>query len=106
MKRTVILASAAAALYGAERAGRRSGATRAEARAPLPGDELVPEPMWQSTRAITVAANPERVWPWLVQMGFPTHRAGWYTPHWLDRLTFGITAARAMRSSRSSQLPP
>jgi hypothetical protein len=23
-------------------------------------------------------------------MGFPSHRAGWYTPHWLDRLTFGI----------------
>jgi hypothetical protein len=23
-------------------------------------------------------------------MGFPSHRAGWYTPHRLDRLTFGI----------------
>lgn len=22
--------------------------------------------------------------------GFPSHRAGWYTPHWLDRLSFGI----------------
>jgi hypothetical protein len=28
-------------------------------------------------------------------MGFPSHRAGWYTPHWLDRLTFGIKAASA-----------
>ena len=28
-------------------------------------------------------------------MGFPTHRAGWYTPRWLDRLTFGIRAPSA-----------
>ena len=40
-------------------------------------------------------APPEEVWPWIVQMGFPSHRAGWYTPHWLDRLTFGIRALSA-----------
>ena len=72
------------------RLGRRSGVTAAEAAEPLAGDEVVAEPMWQSTRAITIAAPPEEVWPWIVQMGFPSHRAGWYTPHWLDRLTFGI----------------
>ena len=22
-------------------------------------------------------------------MGYPTHRAGWYTPHWLDELMWG-----------------
>ncbi len=53
----------------------------------LPGDEIVSNPMWQSTRAITIAAPPEQVWPWIVQMGFPSHRAGWYTPHRLDRLS-------------------
>lgn len=53
--------------------------------------------MWQSTRAITIAAAGEQVWPWLVQMGFPSHRAGWYTPHWLDRLTFGIKQHSADR---------
>jgi hypothetical protein len=51
--------------------------------------------MWQSTRAITIDAPPEDVWPWIVQMGFPSHRAGWYTPHWLDRLSFGIKETSA-----------
>jgi hypothetical protein len=69
----------------------------AEAAEALPGDELVSNPMWQSTRAITIAAPPEEVWPWIVQIGFPSHRAGWYTPHWLDRLTFGIRQRSADR---------
>ena len=43
-----------------------------------------------STRAITIDAAPGTVWPWIVQMGYPAHRAGWYTPHWLDRLQWGI----------------
>jgi len=43
-----------------------------------------------STRAITIDAPPEAVWPWIVQMGFPAYRAGWYTPYWLDRLQWGI----------------
>jgi len=32
-----------------------------------------------------------------VQMGFPTRRAGWYTPYWMDRLLFGIRARSAER---------
>jgi len=55
----------------------------------------VPDPMWQATRAITVRARREDVWPWLVQMGFPTRRAGWYTPFWFDKLAFGIRARSA-----------
>jgi hypothetical protein len=86
-----------AALALAIRIGRRSGATRAEAGAPLAGDELVPSPMWSSTRAITIDAPPRAIWPWLVQMGFPAHRAGWYTPHWLDRLMWGIHERSADR---------
>jgi hypothetical protein len=84
------VAAAAAAFYLFRRVGRRSGATCAEAAETLPGDDVVSNPKWQSTRAITIDAAPEEVWPWIVQMGFPSHRAGWYTPHWLDRLTFGI----------------
>ena len=45
------------------RVGHRSGATAAEALAPLPGDEVVPQPLWQSTRAITINAPPAEVWP-------------------------------------------
>ena len=87
---TSMAAVAAGGAYLLHRVGRRSGVTSEEAAAALPGDELVPAPMWQSTRAITIDVPPEDVWPWLVQMGFPSHRAGWYTPHWLDRLSFGI----------------
>jgi hypothetical protein len=76
--------------YLLRRVGRGSGLDAGEAAAALPGDEIVTNPMWQSTRAITIEAPPAHVWPWVVQMGFPSHRAGWYTPHWLDRLTFGI----------------
>ncbi len=93
--RAHVSAAVVAAGYLLHRVGRRSGATSEEVASKLPGDELVHEPMWQSTRAITIDAPPEEVWPWIVQMGFPSHRAGWYTPHWLDRLTFGIRASSA-----------
>jgi hypothetical protein len=88
---------ALAAFYALRRVGRGSGLAPGEAAGALPGDELVARPRWQSTRAITVEAPPEHVWPWVVQMGFPSHRAGWYTPHWLDRLTFGIEQRSADR---------
>ncbi|CEF48798.1 unnamed protein product [uncultured bacterium] len=52
-------------------------ATRLEKRRPLPGDGIVPEPMFTVTHAITIDAPVERVWPWLVQMG--SDRAGWYS---------------------------
>src|SRR6185503_1066324 len=83
-------ASIGLALVGAvwlgHRIGIRSGVTSAEAAGPLPGDGIVPRPLWESTRGIDIAARPAAVWPWIVQMGYPTHRAGWYTPQWLDRL--------------------
>jgi hypothetical protein len=90
-------AAALAGLYRLHRLGHASGLAPGEAAGPLPGDELVADPKWQSTRAITVDAPPERLWPWIVQMGFPAQRAGWYTPHWLDRLTFGIEERSADR---------
>jgi hypothetical protein len=48
----------------------------------LPGDDLV-RARWQSTRATSIAAPPQDVWPWLVQMGF--RRAGWYSYDRLER---------------------
>jgi hypothetical protein len=88
--RALTIAAAAGAAYVVHRIGRRSGATDAEVAGTLPGDHLVTAPMWQSTRAIDVGVAPDIVWPWIVQMGFPSHRAGWYTPTWLDRLQWGI----------------
>jgi hypothetical protein len=34
------------------------------------------------TRAITISAGPERIWLWLVQIGFG--RGGWYSYDWVD----------------------
>ncbi len=48
---------------------RRWGATEEEANRALPGDELVPDPKFHATHAITIEAPPAEVWPWLVQMG-------------------------------------
>ena len=42
----------------------------------MPGDELDPTPGFLATRAITIQATPEQIWPWLMQMGFG--RAGLY----------------------------
>src|SRR6476659_8635122 len=97
MSRMLLLAAGATAAAGLVRIGSRSGATGAEVHATLPGDDLVVAPRWQSTRAITVDAAPQDVWPWLVQMGFPTHRAGWYTPYWLDHAMWGIDARSSER---------
>jgi hypothetical protein len=47
----------------------------------LPGDELVPNAR-VSTMAITIEGTPERVWPWLVQMG--ADRAGFYSHEWVE----------------------
>jgi hypothetical protein len=52
------------------------GATREEVRRAMPGDEIQPNPIFNATRAITIQARPEVIWPWLVQMGYL--RAGWY----------------------------
>ncbi|NJP98379.1 hypothetical protein HCN51_54685 [Nonomuraea sp. FMUSA5-5] len=54
------------------------GATAAERRAPMPGDDIVPRAHFRATRAITIGVPPKEVWPWLVQMGGHP-RAGWYS---------------------------
>jgi hypothetical protein len=61
------------------------GATSAEADGHLVGDELLPDADIVSTRAITIAAPPSAVWPWLVQMG-PGERGGAYTYDWIENL--------------------
>ena len=86
MKKVLLLA-AAATLYW--RLLRRPvltwGATGDEATRRLPGDELLEEADGIATRAITIDARPEAVWPWLVQMG-PSPRGGAYTYDWIENL--------------------
>ena len=43
---------------------------------PMPGDEILTDPSG-TTRAISIGAAPEQVWPWNAQMG--SGRAGWYS---------------------------
>jgi hypothetical protein len=60
------------------------GASGAESLMPLPGDELVADPMYRSTRAITVEAPVEDVWPWIAQLG--QDRGGFYSYTWFENL--------------------
>ncbi|HEV8277944.1 MAG TPA: hypothetical protein VGQ26_19925 [Streptosporangiaceae bacterium] len=94
--RAEIVAAGAAAGYLSLQWLRRSyGATRAERRRRLPGDDLIRDPMAVTTHAITIGAPPERIWPWLVQMGW--HRGAWYTAEWVDRLLFPANGRSADR---------
>jgi hypothetical protein len=62
----------------------RWGATSDEVGASMPGDDLVPCSQFAATRAITIDAPAEHVWPWIVQVGFG--RAGFYSYDLLDNL--------------------
>jgi hypothetical protein len=79
------LLAAASGAYLLRRMGRRWGASDDEVHRSMPGDELIPHPMVESTHAITIQASAAEVWPWLVQMGMD--RGGWYSdPEWWDGL--------------------
>ncbi|MFI7462359.1 hypothetical protein [Nonomuraea sp. NPDC049646] len=47
----------------------RWGATDKEVHEDLPGDDIVPLPQLQATRAVTVDAPPPVVWAWVVRLG-------------------------------------
>jgi hypothetical protein len=55
-----------------------------ESTGSLPGDDLVPNPQFDQTMAVTIAATPAQIWPWLLQMGYG--RAGWYSYDAIDML--------------------
>ncbi len=75
----------AVALYRAEVKPRMYtwGADDDEVLRPLPGDELVRAGVPRTTRAVTVDAPVETVWPWLAQIG--EDRGGFYSYSWLER---------------------
>jgi len=94
-KRAVVaggLAVASAAALAAYRWGLRPwyerwGATDEEVRAALPGDELVPYPVIARTKAITIGAPVQKVWPWLMQMG--QDKAGLYSYELIENRLLG-----------------
>ena len=76
-----------AAVFYAKRvrpAIRNWGATETEVGRAMPLDSQVSRPDLASTRAITIDASPDRVWPWVVQMG-ERPRAGFYSYAWIER---------------------
>ena len=62
----------------------RWGATDAELERGMPGDDIIKNPIHVTTRAITIRARPDEIWPWLVQMGY--QRGGMYSYDWIDRV--------------------
>jgi len=60
------------------------GSTVEERTRPLPGDDIEPAATYVTTRAATIKAPPQAIWPWLVQMG--QDRAGFYTHNWVERV--------------------
>lgn len=87
IRKVMIGATIAAAGVAAINWMNHWGATRDEAGAVYPGDELIPDPADQATMAVTVQADPEQVWPWLLQLG--QDRGGMYSYDWLER-AFGM----------------
>ena len=60
------------------------GASDAEARMPLPGDEIILNAAGQETRAITIDAGADVVWRWVAQIG--QDRGGIYSFDLLENL--------------------
>lgn len=62
----------------------RWGARPGEPDPSLPGEDLIPDPVWTYTRAIDIDAPTEDVWPWIAQLG--QSRGGFYTFERLENL--------------------
>jgi hypothetical protein len=63
------------------------GSKPEEIASPMPGDELIHNPLTETTRAVDIDAAVEDVWPWIVQIG--QGRGGFYSYEWLENI-FGL----------------
>ena len=79
-----VAAGTLAATAVARRRMLRWGATDAELRLALPGDEVLHRADLVATRAVTINAEPAKVWPWIAQLG--QGRGGFYTYDRLENL--------------------
>lgn len=61
--------------------GDRWGVTPAETTRRYPCDDVVPDPVLEVWRGVTVQARPEHVWPWVAQI-----RLAPYSYDWIDNL--------------------
>jgi hypothetical protein len=62
----------------------RWGATDEECEGPLPGGELIENADITATRAITIRASADQIWPWIAQLG--QGRGGFYSYDFLENL--------------------
>ncbi|MCW2526494.1 MAG: hypothetical protein JWM76_1354 [Pseudonocardiales bacterium] len=60
------------------------GASEAELAMVLPGDDLLAQAHLSATRAITIKAAPEAIWPWIAQLG--QGRGGFYSYDFLENV--------------------
>ena len=81
---TAIGGAAAAYILLARPRHLRWGTTDQEKDGPLPGDDLIANPNLVATRAITVCASADQVWPWIAQLG--QGRGGFYSYDFLENL--------------------
>jgi hypothetical protein len=63
------------------------GATEAETRKILPGDELLDHPAIPGDHGVTIRAPAEQVWPWIAQLG--DRRGGFYSYMFIENLIAG-----------------
>ena len=87
-KRGATLGLAVAGLVAAQKVLQpiysRWGATDEELARTYPGDDLSRDAIYSATHAVTIAATPEVIWPWFVQLG--QDRAGFYSYATLENL--------------------
>jgi hypothetical protein len=62
----------------------RWGTTDSESEEQLPGDDLIENADITATRAITIRAAADQVWPWIAQLG--QGRGGFYSYDFLENL--------------------
>jgi hypothetical protein len=93
-RQATLAAGAVLLLYGARRYLRNWGTTKDECVMRLPGDELMAQPVLQSTEGVSIELPVAEVWPWLVQMG--QDRGGLYGYELLEN-SFGLQHRNADR---------
>ena len=83
----VLGAGVVAAAWWSRRRWSNWGSTPEERARAWPGEASIPAPSSATTLAVSIAAPPEQVWPWLVQIG--QDRGGMYSYERLENL-FGL----------------
>jgi hypothetical protein len=98
MKRRAAVAGAGVIAYiGAVRRWQlRWGASDEELGATLAGDDIITNPDLRATRAVTVHAVADQVWPWIAQLG--QGRGGFYS---YDGLKTWLAATFTVRTGSS-----